>query len=258
MLTSFFFPHQLDTLAWLCAASCLLMILAQQPIATYRMAFTTIDEKTLFIHRGMSKGLSSAQFFSLDLTQDNWDVSNPPWKALDPDSFSKNLDIEGHALSVSLDGRTLTAWIGAENLTNYNVVDNKWTKGPVPGFILAPMMSVDTDPKTGTVYIPQGIQGNFETLLKYNVASGFTTEPIPSFVKLGLSKVKFVWSKVRKSFILQSIEDMSTYPFYEYTPSNGQWKVLVRFTELKSRTSQCLLLTLLVEAMLTSFTSIFR
>ncbi|KAF9123087.1 Multiple epidermal growth factor-like domains protein 8 [Mortierella sp. 14UC] len=191
------------------------------------MAYTTVDEKTLFIHGGITVGLEQPQFFSLDLTQDSWDVSSPPWKTLVLTSSIGGTLVYAHTFSTSPDGRTLTVWMGLlGQVANYNIADNKWTQVPLPEFKFAYALPAATDPTTGTVYIPAGAFNNVRTMVKYNIASGHTTEPIPSSVAISDRFKSFVWSKVRKSFILHAYTGETAYPFYEYTPSNAQWKVL--------------------------------
>ncbi|KAK3830340.1 MAG: hypothetical protein J3R72DRAFT_478848, partial [Linnemannia gamsii] len=224
MLTLFPLPHQLGTLAWLWATLCLLTattVSAQaQPVPVNSMAYATVDEKTFYVHGGFGGKLAVSQFFSLDLTQESWNVSSPPWRQLTYPSHLGDAPYD-HSMTVSLDGRTLTIWSSLSNLiADYSIMDKKWTKWPLildlEGFPL-----IAADPTTETVFILKPTY-----LSKYNAASGFSSEAIPPSVVNNQYISSFVRSEFRKSFILCTGTDNTPSTFHEYTPSNGQWKAL--------------------------------
>ncbi|KAK3830337.1 MAG: hypothetical protein J3R72DRAFT_455962 [Linnemannia gamsii] len=238
MITRLPLHHQLSNFAWLWGTLCLLSVTTVSaqlahapPIPVTNMAYATIDEKTLYVHGGWVRTTFTTQFFSLDLTQDSWDVSSPPWRQLTYPNSEFDSVSYGHSMSVSPDGRTLTVWIySAETIVvNYSVTDNRWTRLPIKYENNNAARAV-TDPTTGTVYIPAGTVAESAVrsndLVKYNVASGISVEVIPSSVVIPQPGYLFVWSKVRKSFILYTGFSNTTNPFYEYTPSNGKWKGL--------------------------------
>ncbi|KAK3830339.1 MAG: hypothetical protein J3R72DRAFT_257899 [Linnemannia gamsii] len=230
MLTPFLLPHQLGASTWLWGTLCLLkatMVSAQlsqaQPFPVTSVAYATFDEKTFYVNGGWGQMAAVPQFYSLDLTQDNWKVSSPPWRQLNyPSDIQAEYD---HSMTVSLDGRTIALWVGkVTQLVNYSITDNKWTQSP-SGFVSQGTHAA-TDPTTGTVYILNGTTSI--SWVNYNIASGFSTEPLPtSLFNLQDTIISFVWSKVRKSFIVHTSEEKSaTNPLFEYIPSSGQWKAL--------------------------------
>ncbi|KAF9912339.1 hypothetical protein EC991_011031 [Linnemannia zychae] len=205
------------------------------------MAYATVDEKTLYIHGGFkvpNSNIFEPQFFSLDLTQDTWDVSNPPWKQLPYSNVFGNTAVlpAQHALTVSQDGRTLSMWIGGEPVNkvfaNYSITDNKWTRLSV-SYNLFFEVRAATDPTTGMVYFPAGdglFTKAYQTLVKVDPSLRFTAEDIPlSAMHIPGTPNAFVWNKLRSSFIIyldSASAPPPAYPFYEYTPSNRQWKAL--------------------------------
>ncbi|KAK3830336.1 MAG: hypothetical protein J3R72DRAFT_478845 [Linnemannia gamsii] len=241
MITILPLHRQLRTIAWLWGTLCLLtatQVSAQstkaQPESVDSMAYATVDEKTFYVHGGhgdSNDGLPIHQFFSLDLTQDSWNVSSPPWRQLTfPSNFFEFAESD-HSLLVTPDGRTLTVWSG-QTVADYSITAKKWTKVPVSQQLSSYKLRAATDPTTGTVYIPAGfvrnagVEANTTSMVKYNVASGISGEPLPPSVAIYREPVAFVWSKVRKSFFMYTDRGDLANPFYEYTPSNGQWKEL--------------------------------
>ncbi|KAF9083933.1 hypothetical protein BGX27_003969 [Mortierella sp. AM989] len=87
---------------------------AQTPNPVTAMAYATIDEKTLHIQGGSQSvvgGGSVNQFFALDLTQSNWDIFNPPWKALAVGSGTQVAPVDSlHSMTVSKDKQSLIVW----------------------------------------------------------------------------------------------------------------------------------------------------
>ncbi|KAF9912338.1 hypothetical protein EC991_011030 [Linnemannia zychae] len=237
MLTPFAPLCQLSIRAWLwgtlylLTATTLSAQTAWKPTPVAMMAYATVDEKTLYVHGGNMNpmGAIPPQYFSLDLTQDNWEVSNPPWKQLPYSNvFDSTVLAADHALTVSQDGRMLTMWHpGVQNeFANYSIAGNKWTRYPVT-FWFEIGLRAATDPTTGTVYFPGAQPGSPKVMVKVDRDLNPTTEAIPSSVNITGTPNNFVWNKIRNSFILDlSGLDSPVDAFHEYTPSNGQWKTL--------------------------------
>ncbi|KAK3846225.1 MAG: hypothetical protein J3R72DRAFT_255318 [Linnemannia gamsii] len=220
----------LRQLALIVGVLCLQLVSAAAlPIPGYSMAYATVDENTFYIHGGiMMDGPyqnSIPQFYSLDLTKSGWDTSSPPWTALTyPFKVKKAMDLYDHSMTVSPDGKTLTTW-DRNSAANYSITSNSWTHILVD-------LDIDinhrpaTDPTTGNVYFPGG---SVNSTIKYNFALGHSIiESIPTTLgAITNSWPSFVWCQARKSFILFGGDTNTKNPFFEYTPSNSQWKVLV-------------------------------
>ncbi|KAF9912336.1 Multiple epidermal growth factor-like domains protein 8 [Linnemannia zychae] len=237
MLIHFPLLSQLSVSAWLwgilylLTASTLSAQTVWKPLPVILMAYTTIDEKTFYVHGGVSETeAGELQFFSLDLTQDSWDVSNPPWKQLPYSNVFGNIPVSAndHALTVSPDGQTLSLWIGGvlNQFANYSVTDNKWTRLPI-NYWFEDELRAATDPSTGDIYFPAGYPKKMDTMVKIDRNLNPTTEAIPPSVNFTKTGHSFIWNKLRNSFILNvSGPEKPLHPFHEYTPSNGQWKAL--------------------------------
>ncbi|KAG0256801.1 hypothetical protein BGZ95_005396, partial [Linnemannia exigua] len=187
-------PRQLGTIAWLWGALCLLTAIkvsaqsAQaQPAPVTTMAYATVDEKTFYVHGGFGEKAAVPQFFSLDLTQESWNVSSPPWRQLNLPSNLGNTPSD-HSMTVSPDGRTLTTWSSPTLIADYSIMDKKWTEVQL-NLDLQGHPLIAADPTTGTVFI---LKVNY--LVKYNAGdSGLSTEVIPPST-VNLQNIgSFVW-----------------------------------------------------------------
>ncbi|KAF9122563.1 hypothetical protein BGW39_009651 [Mortierella sp. 14UC] len=227
--------YQLLILAWLWVITFYLSapVIAQPPLVTCCMAYNTIDENTFYIQGGsvdprVTVSSASVQFYSLDLTLPSWDTSNPPWKALPPPTGSTTLaPTFRHSMSVSADHRTLTIFVpnGPGLISNFNIDDGSWTPVTTP----SPNQSMPviygaqaaTDPTTGIVYIPPAYPSTYLSI--YAPSTGVvTTAPMPPVLTGELSRHSFVWSQVRKTFILFGGVITTNY-FSEYDPITGKW-----------------------------------
>ncbi|KAK3804798.1 MAG: hypothetical protein J3R72DRAFT_130096 [Linnemannia gamsii] len=229
-------PCQLGMAALIVGALCLQWVSAQAPVSTWAMAYATVDENTLYVHRGIktpapNQAIEVPQFYSLDLTKSGWDTSNPPWTVLTSHDMALSGDL--HSMTVSPDGKTLTTWYMRDSknpnaylAANYSIADNSWTLVPFSMALEFPQRPA-TDPTTGTVYIPGG---SVNSMIKYNFAQGqIITEPIPPLVKTDFTTLygySFVWCQARKSFIFFTSDISIKSSFFEYTPSNSQWRLL--------------------------------
>lgn len=209
--------------------------MAVQPISTAHMAYATIDENSLFIHGGQvytPLGYSSTtnQFFSLDLTQ-SWDVSEPAWKELKyPINFSAIWTPSGHSISVAPDGRSFTMWVLGQLTANYSIHEDSWSPS-IDAATRATLsntgMKATTDPTTGHVHIP-GSGTNYSMTI-YDFSNGRITY-VPLIPAMGTAQrdYAFAWCQPRKTFLIFLSSDYSPIdPFYEYSPSTGQWSKVV-------------------------------
>ena len=223
----------LGTLSFLIA-----MASAQAPASTYGMAYTTIDESTLYIQGGIilpppgGTAKITSQFYALDLTQD-WNATSPPWKALTAPIITAT-QISSQSMTISPDRQTLTLWsVYPTVVLNYSIADASWTKVPLSaGLIISGSgLRAATDPTTGAVYIPGVGPINTNYMVRYNYLTGLVTLiNIPLSLVPVLDSYSFVWCQSRKSFLLFAGNVSSMNAFSEYSPSTSQWTQLVRHT----------------------------
>lgn len=215
-----------------------------QPLSTSSMAYTTIDENTLYVQGGqVYNGLESApnasdQFYSLDLTQ-SWNTSSPPWKKLTPPDGLKGA--HGHSISVAPDSRTFTIWVFNKTRINviYNIDNNTWSSPPSPvskEVISRIGLKAATDPTTGLVYIPD--PGNLRNSMAVYGPSleAVTTLTFDSELGTISENYSFAWCQLRKSFILFT-GYFATVSFFEYSPTTSGWSRLVSyFLSMRNKT----------------------
>ncbi|KAK3831872.1 MAG: hypothetical protein J3R72DRAFT_244255 [Linnemannia gamsii] len=225
MLSLALLPRQFGMASLIVGALCLKSVSAAL-VSTFGMGYATVDENTLYVHGGgqwgrrQGESVTVPQFYSLDLTISGWDTSSPPWKAL---PYNPNVE----SMTVSLDGKTLTTWC-TPGTANYSIKSNSWTQPVGVNINLLANQRPATDPSTGTVYFPGGA---VNSTIKYNFEQGQPViESIPAnlFNTGTFFQYSFVWCQARKSFILFTDDGFNpNNPFFEYTPSNSQWKALV-------------------------------
>ncbi|KAH7056317.1 hypothetical protein BKA57DRAFT_489127 [Linnemannia elongata] len=229
--------HRLSPLSWLLGTLSLLaaMASAQAPASTYGMAYTTIDESTLYIQGGIilpppgGTAKIASQFYTLDLTQD-WNATSPPWKALTPPT-NVATTISSQSMTISPDRQTLTLWSVYPTVAlNYSIADASWTRVPLTAgqVISGSGLHAATDPATGMVYIPGAGSLSTNYLVRYNYLTGLTTLiNIPMALVPVLDSYSFVWCQARKSFLLFAGNVSNVNAFSEYSPSTGQWTQLI-------------------------------
>ncbi|KAF9119457.1 hypothetical protein BGW39_000288 [Mortierella sp. 14UC] len=218
---------------------------AISPVPVSNMAYITIDENILLVQGGADpsdKNPSSAittsrQFFSLDLTKSaSWNTASPPWTQLNLDGDSGPASY-GHSLSLSPNRRNITVWdqsnASSRGIWSFNLESHKWTKvadGPKELSTQGGLQAV-THPKNGLVYIPSGSNSNSsDDMLIFDLLSSMVKlAPNPPKEANNLLKwygYSFVWSEVRKSFLIfGGGGDVGPY-FYEYTLDDNSWKEL--------------------------------
>ncbi|KAF9950860.1 hypothetical protein BGZ72_007558 [Mortierella alpina] len=194
------------------------------------MAFATLDEKTFYIQGGfINHQQKSNQFFALDLTQQSWTVTNPPWKPLSlgsgPQSAPSTSD---HTMAVSKDKQRLIVSNPSGAMSTYNITSDSWlaphilAQSPASTGIHQAAM----DPSTGYVYIPSG-SNNGASMMVYNPDDGTAlTAPMPPAAgQQGLSFFGAAWSTVRQSIVLYGgLDSAGLYShLIEFQPANSQW-----------------------------------
>ncbi|KAF9120905.1 hypothetical protein BGX30_002890 [Mortierella sp. GBA39] len=210
------------------------MASAQAPASTYGMAYTAIDESTLYIQGGIilpppgGTAKITSQFYALDLTQD-WNATSPPWKALTAPTTTVT-QISSQSMTISPDRQTLTLWsVFPTAAVNYSIADASWTKVPlsVGLAISGNSLRAASDPATGAVYIPGVGPLNTNYMVRYNYLTGLVTLiSIPLALVPALDSYSFVWCQPRKSFLLFAGNVSNVNAFSEYSPSTSQWTQL--------------------------------
>ncbi|KAG0285517.1 hypothetical protein BGZ96_010256 [Linnemannia gamsii] len=201
---------------------------AGAPAPVHSMAYATVDEKTLYIQGGDpgQDGNLSNQFYSLDLTQSNWDISNPPWSTLATGAANIGaLATANHFMTVVDGGQSLMVWsslisgsnsISSESqIVKYSISRLTWLTrqssdlgsnySTVPRFA----KSGATDPATNFVYIPSVFQ-NDTGMTVYNATSTSSFQnsaksaPMPTPLVRGgvLTGHSTVWSDYRNRMLV--------------------------------------------------------
>ncbi|KAK5823547.1 hypothetical protein F5H01DRAFT_363211 [Linnemannia elongata] len=210
-------------------------ISAQVPTSVYGMAYATIDEKTLYIQGGINLPANGPfeltnQFYSLDLTQ-NWDTSNPLWKALTPPINPTNVgNLSRHSMTVSPNRQTLTTWnlYLTSTIANYSIVDNAWTEVPFPTGPQArgSGLHAATDPTTGSVFIPI-LSASINKMVRFSFLSETSSlMDVPPTLVTAQDSYSFAWCQPRKTFILFSGNATTAVPFFEYNPASNKWMAM--------------------------------
>ncbi|KAF9545550.1 hypothetical protein EC957_010859 [Mortierella hygrophila] len=219
----------------------LCLITAGPPIPVHSMAYATVNEKTLYIQGGDPGQIPYAnQFCALDLTQPNWNTSNPPWTILGAGAgFTGAPASANHFMTVVDDGQSLMIWSSVDRnnaatnssgIVEYKISSSTWlarqesddangTFATYPGFA----KSGATDPGTNLVYIPAVYQKD-TGMTVFNITaaaisnkfeSSITTAPMPPPLVEGrvLTGHSTVWSGYRGSLLVYGGR-------YEVPPTN--------------------------------------
>ncbi|KAF9433720.1 hypothetical protein BGZ76_009053 [Entomortierella beljakovae] len=198
------------------------------------MAYTTINEKTLYIQGGNLYTESTNQFFSLDLSA-NWSVTNPPWKNLGlgtSGTFAPN-DTECAMVS-SMDNSELIVWGNNVGISTYNIASGLWSDGMIsqPGGLVAAVgKTIEKDPRSGLIY-KLGKTATSQTFISYNPNTKDVRTlslPLP-MIAVELFYHTLTWSSKRNTIILfggyfidQQHNNNIT---YEYSPDRDLWSEL--------------------------------
>ncbi|KAG0054679.1 hypothetical protein BGZ89_002592, partial [Linnemannia elongata] len=219
------------------------LVTAETPVAVHSMAYTTVNEKTLYIQGGNPEQAGDRfanQFYALDLTRPNWDTTNPPWNTLDAGVSSSGAPSSAYHFMTVVDyGQSLMIWSSLERTNVYlnssravefNISNLTWSRlqnsdttignfATFAGFA----KSGATDPKTNLVYIPALFQKD-TGMTVYNITqaavsnkfeSCATTVPMPQPLGEGrvLSGHSTVWSEYSESLLVYGGR-------YEVPPTN--------------------------------------
>lgn len=214
------------------------------------MAYTTVDERTIFIQSGGSTSLNtSVAFYSLDLTR-SWDISNPPWAPVDiVGAYPERLDARGTTMVYSRSLQTLTtldfvrspAYATQFHLAAGVLKDLSGLPPTQASLNAIGGLAGAVDPTSNHVYIPGAYAGG-TLMLDYDLVSKTaTTQPMPVVTSRtsSWSGYTFVFNEFRGSFFLWGGRGSSESPyFFEFKPGNSNpWTELVR----KTKNRQCLL-----------------
>ncbi|KAF9174152.1 hypothetical protein BGX21_007616 [Mortierella sp. AD011] len=192
------------------------------------MAYTTVNEKTLYIQGGTDPAThtNSGQIYSLDLTQ-SWSASNPPWKALN----SQQAPVDySHSMVVSGDKRSLIIWGSLTEISIYNIAAGTWSTTPKPSSATINQngLRAVTDPNTGLVYIPAGANNGTSTM-EFNPSTGIGQQlPIPSAFNGSVTHYSAAWTSQRTSVLMyggfyQLSSSITVHNIYQYSPSSSSW-----------------------------------
>ena len=210
----------------------LCLVIAGPPDPVHSMAYATVNEKMLYIQGGdpgQAENVFTNQFYALDLTQPNWNTSNPPWTILGtgagltgaPPSANHFMAVVDYGQSLmiwsSLDRRNVAT--NSSRIVKYKISNSTWlvqqesngtngTFATYPGFA----KSGATDPGTNLVYIPAVYQKDTgmtvynitEAAVSNNFERAATTALMPPPLVEGrvLSGHSTVWSEYRGSLLV--------------------------------------------------------
>jgi hypothetical protein len=201
------------------------------------MAYGTTDENTLYVvggahYTGVSKGNFTTQFYALNLTQTGWNTSNPPWTMMSyPTSLlPRAISRFQYSMALSPDNSTLGVWdvTDADRLVEYSVGNASWTSATITDSLSGNGVQAVTDPTTGLVYFPGGGPANYSAMMVYNPTTGMITDAPSSYpIVNGTPYYSFTWNSQRNKFIYFTGKADAINPFYEFTPSTGQWSQMV-------------------------------
>ncbi|KAK5823555.1 hypothetical protein F5H01DRAFT_401911 [Linnemannia elongata] len=133
-----------------------------QPLGNAEMAYASIPDKTLYIQGGFNLNFTN-EFYSLDLTQDNWSVSSPPWKnrtaptiILTPTSRASI----SNGMTVTKDQKRLVIW-AEPGVFWIDFATSFWQSKAMGDATTSATMRYNyrraaTDGDTGLIYIPEG------------------------------------------------------------------------------------------------------
>ncbi|KAG9072223.1 hypothetical protein KI688_006447 [Linnemannia hyalina] len=219
--------------------------MGQTPTPASVMAYATVDEETLYCLGGATDvnfttsyySNPTSQFVALNLQQQTWSSSNPPWRTL-PSAVVPQL---GVWMTVSRDKQRLIIWDPWDPETTisfYSLATNSWLSNhTLPSDYGDTWGSrVALDPTTGLLYAPSA-SNNGTVMIVYNpdtyTSSFLNMPPASATVKIGNPAFySLVWSTYRNSMLFYggyqwrgpSLGDSK---LIEYTPSSNLWAIVV-------------------------------
>ncbi|KAG0345996.1 hypothetical protein BG004_002647 [Podila humilis] len=219
---------------------------AQQPFkppGNSEMAYASIPDKTLYIQGGVTLHLTN-DFYSLDLTQDSWPVSSPPWTSRTAPSIVLTPTSRAgvsNGMTVTRDQKRLVIW-AEPGVFWMDIATGLWQSEVVGNATTAATMRYNyrraaTHGDTGLIFIPGGAdQGRKMVVLNPETFAVSMVDMPSAWLPGVIGLYGWVWSDFRKSFLLTGGELMdennvpykqSSAAFWEYFPGNNTWTPLV-------------------------------
>ncbi|KAG0285916.1 hypothetical protein BGZ96_009920 [Linnemannia gamsii] len=238
---------------------------AQQgnPAGAAEMAYASVPERTLYMQGGYNTNYTDV-FYALDLTQDTWLVSSPPWKQLIPPSIRGDRNPKttiANGMTVTKNQTQLIIW-AEPGIFVYDIAAGTWQNKTMDSLTeFAPLWfnfrRAATHGETGLVYIPGGasageipggapageIPGGASAgaakmvVFDPETFEARTVDMPPSNLLIGtVSLYGWIWSDIRKSFLFTCGEfvnqgggftGQNSDKSFEYFPGNNTWAPLV-------------------------------
>ncbi|KAG9071512.1 hypothetical protein KI688_005724 [Linnemannia hyalina] len=216
---------------------------AFQPPGNSEMAYASIPDTTLYIQGGFDSNYTNS-FYSLDLTQNSWLVSSPPWTnrtaptiILTPTSRASI----SNGMTVTRDQKRLVIW-AEPGVFWMDIATGLWQSEVAGNVTTAATMRYNyrraaTHGDTGLIYIPGGADQGTKMVVLDPETFAVTTVDMPSVLLPGIIGLYgWVWSDLRKSFLMTGGEllldtdlsqNQNIATSLEYFPGNNTW---TRFT----------------------------
>ncbi|KAF9405227.1 hypothetical protein BGZ76_006633, partial [Entomortierella beljakovae] len=81
----------------------------------------------MYIHGGWMNEVYG-QFISLDLTEDNWSISSPPWTPIGAGSGNMASPLDAfHSMTPTKDGTSIIVWGYQQGIYEYNIQKRTWS-----------------------------------------------------------------------------------------------------------------------------------
>lgn len=208
------------------------------------MAYASVQDTTLYMQGGFNTNFTDV-FYSLDLTQRSWSIFSPPWKSLPAPSIKTDANPRAtisNGMTLSKDQTRLILW-AEPGVFVYDIAAGSWTNKTVDslaGFV--PLWfnyrRAATHGETGLVYIPGGASaGTKMVVLNPDTFEAQTVDmPPPNLLNGTISLYGWIWSDIRKSFLLTCGEfvgqngafiGQNSDKSFEFFPGNNTWAPLV-------------------------------
>ncbi|KAF9952847.1 hypothetical protein BGZ72_005879 [Mortierella alpina] len=223
----------------LCIACAFSPVHAQRPFPATAGAYATVDEKTLYVQGGITSIVNGSivgetnQLYALDLTRE-WNATNPPWTSVAVSTGTSPI-LWGHAMTYSKATNSLIVWSSflKQALYTYSLTNNASavTQKPLPAKYSNFMkLKAVTDPNTGDVYVPSGMNNGTEMAVYHPNNGTFTSVAMasPMVMTNAVAYYSVVWSTQRNSMILYGgfyyFDDTEGNPYLiEFNPRTAAW-----------------------------------
>lgn len=212
--------------------------LALTPVPVCCMAYTHIDETTLYIQGGLDVNRTPTnQFIALDLTTPVWNTSAPPWFYPPEVQLHESPTAIWHSMVATKDRRNLIMWDPLQEyyiFWSYNIPRNDWDRSWIPlDYTRQPGIRVGVDLTKGDIYIPAAIDNGTQVMMNTLGISGVSLSPMPTdLMPVPILQASFVWSVLRNSFLhyggRSMVGNTSNPHLNEFDPTSG-WTAVVCF-----------------------------